>query len=236
MWRRRWLTVTGLSLCLCPPLAAEEPNEAYWEATMLPAGTLSVVDAITLNPFGLNDIDFFTFTGLTPGASFTAETLTAGDPDADSLLGWFAGGALLDSDDDDGVGLMSLLSGVVPAEGELTFAVTSYTDTSFIGEHNEQFPYELALSLTGESLPADFNRDDVVDGLDLATWKSAFGVTAAGDADADGDTDGSDLLAWQQQLGSAAAAQSVAAVPEPGTFVPLLSIGAGLLAIGRRQA
>jgi hypothetical protein len=51
-------------------------------------------------------------------------------------------------------------------------------------------------------LPADFNNSGgAVNGADLATWKTAYGVNANGDANGDGDSDGDDFLTWQQQLG-----------------------------------
>ncbi len=59
---------------------------------------------------------------------------------------------------------------------------------------------------------ADFTHDGSVNGLDLTTWKMAFGVTPAADADGDGDSDGADFLAWQRQRGTGLAAH---VVPEP---------------------
>jgi len=68
---------------------------------------------------------------------------------------------------------------------------------------------DLDLSLTAEELDAlfevydlaDFNEDSSVDGLDLASWRSGFGILEAavhadGDADEDGDVDGKDFLSW----------------------------------------
>ena len=67
---------------------------------------------------------------------------------------------------------------------------------------------------------ADFDNDGDVDATDLATLKTAFGTTAAGDADGDGDTDGGDLLLWQQQLGGAPLVAALnTAVPEPAMGV-----------------
>ncbi|MCA9237370.1 MAG: DUF1080 domain-containing protein [Planctomycetales bacterium] len=60
---------------------------------------------------------------------------------------------------------------------------------------------------------ADFNLDDDVDGVDLAVWQAAFGVSAAADANGDGASDGADLLSWQRQYAGAAADVQVA--PEP---------------------
>jgi hypothetical protein len=64
-------------------------------------------------------------------------------------------------------------------------------------------------------LDADFNDDNIVDGLDLGLWKTAFSLTAVGDADGDLDSDGEDFLIWQQQLGTPGG--GIAAVPEPAT-------------------
>lgn len=71
------------------------------------------------------------------------------------------------------------------------------------------------------ALPADFNEDGRVDSLDLARWKTGFGMTGAalhsqGDADADLDVDGVDFLLWQQQLQPVGGSS---AVPEPQTIV-----------------
>ena len=83
---------------------------------------------------------------------------------------------------------------------------------------------------------ADFNGNGVVDGADLALWKTGFGkatgaVRADGDADADGDVDGSDFLAWQKQFGSGSATVAAGAVPEPaGALLAGLAVVAGMIA------
>lgn len=76
-------------------------------------------------------------------------------------------------------------------------------------------------------LDADFNADGNVDGEDLATWKTGFGLSSGatrsqGDADGDGDTDGHDFLVWQRQFGQVAvSALSAPArpVPEPDSWI-----------------
>ena len=82
----------------------------------------------------------------------------------------------------------------------------------------------------GAFLEADFNQDGNVDGLDLADWRTAFGLTADGDADGDEDSDGEDFLIWQRQLGQLPppAVVAAAAVPESSGIV-LAAFGFALL-------
>lgn len=91
-------------------------------------------------------------------------------------------------------------------------------------------------ALTSPSLAADFNKDNTVNGLDLAVWKGGFGAGATGDADGDSDTDGADFLVWQRQFGMSVApsAPAAAAVPEPASFA-LVGISALSLAVGSRR-
>lgn len=81
---------------------------------------------------------------------------------------------------------------------------------------------------------ADFNEDGCVDGDDLATWQTNFGLPSGaakddGDADLDGDVDGADFLAWQQQwTGAGAGVAASAAVPEPASAWLMLTALLGL--------
>jgi hypothetical protein len=74
----------------------------------------------------------------------------------------------------------------------------------------------------GRPAPGDFNDSGVVDGADLALWRTNFGDSTAtfsqGDADSDGDVDGRDFLVWQRNVGPAAV-PAVQAIPEPATAV-----------------
>ncbi|MBA4107100.1 MAG: hypothetical protein C0485_15250 [Pirellula sp.] len=59
-------------------------------------------------------------------------------------------------------------------------------------------------AITG--LPADFNKDDRVDGFDFLLWQRNFGKTGTatqshGSADGDGDVDGADLAEWKASFG-----------------------------------
>jgi hypothetical protein len=88
-----------------------------------------------------------------------------------------------------------------------------------------------------EFLPADFNQDGDVDGLDLIEWQTAYGVNADGDADFDGDSDGRDYLIWQRQFGQSSMpleGSSLAAVPEPAGLV-LLAATAIFGVVARRS-
>jgi sugar lactone lactonase YvrE len=98
-------------------------------------------------------------------------------------------------------------------------------------------------------LSGDANRDNIVDGDDLAVMMAAFGVDAGGDFDGDRDTDGDDFLIWQRSFGnqSAGAASflptgvvryeppaAVAAVPEPAT-IALAALGTIAVLGGTRR-
>ena len=87
--------------------------------------------------------------------------------------------------------------------------------------------------LYGPALAADFNHDNVVDGDDLAIWKTGFGATSnvtptIGDADRNGQVDGADLLIWQRDASPVAA---VSTIPEPSAAILAL----GVLAAARRS-
>jgi hypothetical protein len=75
---------------------------------------------------------------------------------------------------------------------------------------------------------SDFNSDGIVDGDDLESWKSGFGMPSGagrtnGDADADGDVDGGDFLTWQRQLNGSASSIAAAAVPESSAVLMMLT-------------
>jgi hypothetical protein len=165
------------------------------------------------------DIDYFTFTGLTPGAPFTAQTFDPQNIAIDTQIGWFGdSGFLIAEDDDGGSDGLSLLTGTVPNNGKITLAVTGTNDDAYVGDHFASGPYELKLTLGGEDYPADFNNDGKVNAADLAAWKLAFGQGPGADANNDLKTDGADFLVWQRQFGSGVpAAATAAAIPEPAS-------------------
>jgi hypothetical protein len=165
------------------------------------------------NTVGGFDVDFFTFTGLTAGAPFTATTSDPNETNLDTYLGWFnsAGTLVADNDDIDlpGGNYLSSLTGVVPANGMLTFAVAGTGDASFIGDHSTAGLYELQVDLdTG--LPGDFNEDGRVNAADYVVWRKTDGTPAG-------------FNAWRANFGETAGAGADSAVPEPSTLL-LISI------------
>ncbi len=190
-------------------------------------GNFSINLDNTVDGFTGGDVDFFTFTGLNAGATFSAETSSVGA--IDTMLGWYNdAGTLIAQDDDSGTGVWSLLAGTVPASGKLTFAVTGNGDDMFLGEHAQQEVFDLQLTIEGANLPADFDGDGDVDGADLSHptlgWEARYG----------NDLDGADFLLWQRVLsgvsGSVAALQSV---PEPTSYVLCLTLLGYYLTIRR---
>lgn len=96
--------------------------------------------------------------------------------------------------------------------------------------------------LYGPSLVADFNRDNAVDGDDLAIWKTGFGATVGvspttGDADRNDQIDGADFLVWQRESHpGGGAATALASVPEGSTLtMALIAMGIASLARAARN-
>jgi hypothetical protein len=190
------------------------------------------IDNTLSDPVG-GDVDFFTFQGLTPGTSFLAQTFE-GASGVNTFLNWYnSSGALIGTDDGIGVGDLPEIAGVIPANGQLTFAVTGFGDQLATGAHTEGGAYTVRVSLP-TVLTADFDHNGTVDAADLAIWKANVGQNTAGDSDLDFDTDGADFLAWQRQLGSSSAAAALHAVPEPATLA-VLALGASAAAAAVRR-
>lgn len=161
------------------------------------------------------DVDFFTFSGLTVGASFSVEVTQTTFDGFDSFLGWFDDtGVPVATDDDNGFETLSWLEGVIPASGQLTFAVTGFGDDDFVGHHNQHGTYGLELMIDDAGSPGDFDGDGDVDGRDFLVWQRNPSVGTLAD--------------WQANYG-AQQQVNVAVVPEPATFGLLtIALCAGL--------
>lgn len=168
------------------------------------------------------------FTGIQTGTKWTAGVGFEIDPT--NMLGWvdFPFSPEHSHQETD------ILAAIGEAPGSIGFAppLASGSYTMLFQAPSAVVPFALQFNVTqiGSVLSADFNRDGVVNGADLAMWRQAFGVGAGGDANRDGRTDGADLVIWQQQSTQSAA---TAAVPEPASGVlAMLGLGA---AVWRRE-
>ena len=164
-----------------------------------------------------NDVDFFRFSGLTPGESFTAETLEVPGGFIDTVLGWYdENGDLIDSADDGGQFNYSKLTGVVPANGEVVLAVSGFGDIDFFeGTHPYMGPYELTITTGAAGVPGDYDGDLDVDSDDYTVWANAYGTTGSEldeDGNFDGVVDAADYTIWRDAFDS-----QPAAVPEPAS-------------------
>jgi hypothetical protein len=167
------------------------------------------------NTVGGGDVDFFTFTGLTPGEEFTARTQDPNETNIDTYLGWFnSAGSLVaandDEDFDNGI-FTSLLTGNVPANGMLTFAVTGFGDETFFGDHEIEGMYELELEFASAELPGDFNDDGAVNAADYVVWRKGLGTTYTQ----------AHFNEWRANFGETAGAGAASAVPEPASLLLL---------------
>lgn len=108
------------------------------------------IDNTVGDPDVESDLDFFRFTGLTPGAPFVAEVVQSIE-DVDTFLGLFdESGAIIATDDDGGLDVLSRLTGVAPASGEIVVAVTGFEDDDFRGFHEEFGDYRLVVTQVPE--------------------------------------------------------------------------------------
>ncbi len=75
-----------------------------------------------------------------------------------------------------------------------------------------------------DELPADFNKDGMVDGEDFLIWQASFNTFDGnatpndGDANGDGNVDGNDFLIWQASFGTGSGAGG-GSVPEPTSAI-----------------
>ena len=149
---------------------------------------------------------------------------------------------------------LSLASGYAPEVGDSfailsgapmtgTFASIVSPGTLWNVDYN---PTSVVVTYGGVAAPgvgADFNGDGIVNGDDLAVWKSNFGkgsnppppaLQSEGDANGDGVVDGNDFMIIQRQWGGPPAVPALAAVPEPSSVVLAMAALAIPLACRRR--
>lgn len=162
-------------------------------------GTYDVFIDNSVTPGGTDLRDFFRFRGLPPGARYTA---TISQTTVDTVLGQFDNldGTLVASDDDSGDGLASQLSGQIPADGDLTLAVTGFNDQSFDIDHTQSGQYRLTIDLPGLNLTdADLNDDSQINSSDADLLVSEI-VSGRNhrffDRNDDGRVNQSDMMAW----------------------------------------
>lgn len=139
------------SAAIATPINEIEPNDSFAGAQVLPAGFFDPYGAGAVEAvLGMGDVDFFKV-ALPDATLVTASVFdfTPADPnDNDSFLGVFRpDGTLFATDDDSGPGFLSSLAFVSDEAGMWGFAVTGFGDTTFIGEHEENFAYRLVLSI-----------------------------------------------------------------------------------------
>lgn len=191
-------------------------DEHHFSDPLWDGGTYTVNIDNDIGGITDGDVDFFTFTGLTPGEAFSAETVSG--TSIDTFLGWYSdNGTLLETDDDAGLGFLSRIEDIVPASGKLTFAVTGHGDNGFVGAHSQEDIYDLQLTTNAAGFSADFDGNGRVDGADLTHptlgWHARYGS----------DLDGADFLEWQQQFGSGVGSLATSeAVPVPTSSALLL--------------
>jgi hypothetical protein len=129
------------------------------------------------------------------------------------------------------------LTSAIPGVGQRLFVRLS-ANTNGLDEAIA-FDDIVITGLVASFAEADFNQDGLVDGADLATWRTNYGLAAAspsqGDADDDGDVDGGDFLVWQRQVTAAAGTIAAAAVPEPSAMMLALAAGVAAGAGWRRN-
>jgi hypothetical protein len=74
-----------------------------------------------------------------------------------------------------------------------------------------------------DTMLGDFDRNGVVNGADLGTWKNAFAKNGSADANGNGVSDGGDFLIWQRTFGNSGPPHASAPIPEPAAHMLLLT-------------
>jgi hypothetical protein len=97
---------------------------------------------------------------------------------------------------------------------------------------------EIPVSLNVLGLPGDYNHDGALDAADYVVRRNTLGEAGQGlaaDGDASGLVDEGDLLVWRAGFGQTAGSAAPFAVPEPATWIAVLTIVALLARFRRPQ-
>ena len=129
--------------------------------------------------------------------------------------------------------LVSLVDGTGYNSGEGAFSAIAPVTVATAGA-NTLFK-GVAFAPTGAKIPGDFTGNGMVDGDDLAKWKTDFGVGAGSDANGDNATDGADFLIWQRQYGQGATIAAAASIPEPASLMLLSTASIAIVVASRRR-
>ncbi|GAB1541260.1 hypothetical protein NUACC21_39310 [Scytonema sp. NUACC21] len=133
------MTENSPSLQLTDPVTESEPNSSFIARQFLPSST-----TIINGELNSGDLDFFTLSGLDAGSLFTLEiNAEAIDP----LLGLLddSGNTVKINLDRSEKSVLSVLTGTVPASGNLNFAVSGLNDDRLTGDHFESGSYTVSL-------------------------------------------------------------------------------------------
>jgi hypothetical protein len=101
----------------------------------------------------------------------------------------------------------------------------------------DAFGDKVAAFTLAAAADADFDNDSDVDGNDFLIWQRGLGIgnsNTTGDANGNGVVDGADLAIWKSQFVQATASGAAAAVPEPAA-AGLLAVGLAAVAARRRR-
>ncbi|BAY50012.1 peptidase domain-containing protein (plasmid) [Scytonema sp. HK-05] len=172
-----------------------EPNNSFTTRQYLPSGISTVYGQLESG-----DLDFLTISGLDSGSLFNVEV---NSDTFDPILGLLdnSGDILVISDDSADNSVIPILTGIVPANGSLNFAVSGFKDDTFAGNHFQSGSY--TLSLKSFTLPESSVNPTIING--------SF------------ETD--DFTGWTTIGSTSIETSAFGTCPTEGTFQALLSTG-----------
>ncbi|MDZ8225130.1 MULTISPECIES: hypothetical protein [unclassified Nostoc] len=116
----------------------QEPNNSFDQSQLIPCNIRNVNGKIENN-----DVDFFKFSHLQAGNLFIAQVKSN---TFDPLLGWVNdSGNIQVNDDQSDRSVLPVITGIVPASGNLDLAVSGLRDINLTGNHFESGQYTLSL-------------------------------------------------------------------------------------------